>query len=510
MEEPAPKIDPRNAQDISRQLRKLLGGYAPQWKEQGPGASSGLSAALIGIFSRFSEIVIQRLNKTPEKNPLAYLDMLGLSVLPPEPARAPLTFFLTSGSLTDALVPAGTQVAAKPAEGDTGPVVFETERELTVVAARLDATITRDPSLDAYSDRSAVIYAPSESGVQIFSAETPIEHILYISHERFLAHPALKELRIAFQLKQAITNPTPRRVIWELWDGTQWAEIPPKPADAKATPGATGFVEDGTAALTKGGDVVLTRLPVVQPTSVGGFGGRWLRCRLATPIPPAAFKPTTTRPAQLPTVSGVNLSALLERSLDSKEPGQRLAVEAAFLNFAPVDARKSFCPFAPKPRVGDALYLAQSEAFSVAGASVTLDIELTRPQKDPATGKDFPLPNVRHAWEFWDGSTWATLFTSDSSGAIAPANKGFADSTLAFTQSGWVTFTFPSQPARAVVNGVENFWVRVRIVSGDYGTEAYYKLKPNTTDQYALDPASFAPPNVNPLAIGYSVHKVEP
>src|SRR5437764_3044511 len=140
MEEPAPKIDPRSAQDISRQLRKLLAVYAPQWKEA---SSSGLSAALVGIFSRFSEIVIQRLNKTPEKNLLAYLDMLGLSVLPPQPARVPLTFFLTSGSLTDALVPAGTQVAAKPAAGDTGPVVFETERRLTAMPARRDAGVRR-------------------------------------------------------------------------------------------------------------------------------------------------------------------------------------------------------------------------------------------------------------------------------------------------------------------------------------------------------------------------------
>src|SRR2546423_9198074 len=123
MEEPAPKIDPRSAQDISRQLRKLLAVYAPQWREQD--APSGLSAALVGIFSRFSEIVIQRLNKTPEKNLLAYLDMLGLSVLPPQPARVPLTFFLTAGSLTHAGVPPGAQSPAQPAAGDTGPLVFQ-------------------------------------------------------------------------------------------------------------------------------------------------------------------------------------------------------------------------------------------------------------------------------------------------------------------------------------------------------------------------------------------------
>lgn len=540
MEETAPKIDARSAQDISRQLRKLLAAYAPQWKDATP---SGLSAALIGIFSRFSEIVIQRLNKTPDKNLLAYLDMLGLSLLPPQPARAPLTFFLTAGSLTDALVPAGTQVAAKPAEGDAGPVVFETERELSVVAARLDAAVTRDPSRDAFSDQSAIIYppvplrvieearafsdrslivyAPDSGGAQIFRAENPLGHALYVGHEQFLSHPALKELRVAFQLKQAIANPTPRQVVWELWDGTRWAEIPPKPSDPNATPGATGFVEDNTAALTRPGDVVLTHLPVVQPTPVGGHDGRWLRCRLATAIPPASFHETTTQPAQLPTVSGLSLSALKGRSLDSTEPGQRLSVEAAFLNYTPVDASKSFLAFGEKPRVGDALYLAQSEAFSSEGAAVTLDIALTRPKTDPATGNDFPLPVVGHAWEFWDGGAWATLFTSDSKGTVAPASQGFADSTLAFTQSGRVTFTFPSRPARTAVNGVENFWVRVRIISGDYGKDAYYKLKPKpatttttsttaTPDEYTLVPASFAPPTVNALAVGYTVRKVEP
>jgi hypothetical protein len=520
-EEPAPQVDTRSAQDISRQLRKLLAGYAPQWAEDGAveNATASLSTAIVGIFSRFSEIVIQRLNKTPEKNLLAYLDMLGLSILPPEPARVPLTFFLTSGSLTDAVVPAETQVAAKPAEGEAEPIVFETERELTVVAARLSTAITRDPARDAYADQSAIIYAPSESGAQVFRAETPLEHILYIGHERFLGHPSLKELRITFQLKQAVANPKRRQLSWELWDGARWSEVPAKPADAKATPGANGFVEDKTDALTKSGDVVLTHLPIVQTTSVGGFGGRWLRCRLTTPIPTADFKQTSTQPAQLPTIASITLAAVLERPLDSTPADQRLSAEAAFLNYAPVDTSKSFFPFGEKPRVGDALYLAQSEAFSSAGATVTLDINLSRPQTNPSTNQPFPAIVATHAWEFWDDRNWATLFTSDSNGVITPAGQGFADATRAFTQSGRVTFNIPRRPARTLVNGVENFWVRVRIVSGDYGKEAYYTLKPKpaTTqggtpppDEYTLVPASFAPPTINALRVGYSVTKNEP
>ena len=520
MKETAPKIDPRSAQDVSRQLRKLLAGYAPQLSAQG--GSAGLCAALAGVFSRYAEVVIQRLNQTPEKNLLAYLDMLGLSVLPPQPARAPLTFFLTAGSMTNAVVPAGTQVAAKPAEGDAGPVVFETERELTVVAARLTAALTRDPSRDAYAERSAVIYAPSEAGAEIFRADSQIEHIFYIKHEQFLAHPALRELHVNFQLAQ-VKNPAKLQLSWEVWDGARWLAFPVNPAGA--TPEPKYFYNDVTAGLTKSGEVKFIRPPVGPPTAVGGFEGHWLRCRLTMPLTPDVLKPNGVD-AQLPSVGGVTLQAILRRVLDNTGDG-RLAVEAAFLNFAPTDTSKSFLPFGEKPRVGDALYLAQSEAFSLAGATVTLDIDLTRPATNPATGKAFDPPVVKHAWEFWDGAKWATLFTSEvkadggasvtsSGGAVVPEGGTPSDKTQAFTKGGVgkVTFTFPSQPARTVVNGVENFWVRVRIVSGDYGREAYYKLKDGakegTPDQYVLVPASFAPPTFNSLAVGYTAEPTAP
>lgn len=523
MDESAPKIDPRSAQDISRQLQRLLTAYAPlppqtTWEEQL--ASPGLGAALVGIFSRFSEIVIQRLNKTPEKNLLAYLDLLGLSALPPRPARVPLTFFLSAGSLTDAVVPAGTQVEARPAEGDAGPVVFETERELTVVTARLDAAVTRSPSGDNYADQAAKLDAPNGRGAPVFLADTPIEHSLYISHERFMSHPALKRLTVAFEVKQAfVAVPTPS-LSWELWDGKRWQEIPVKPAGANAVPGASGFVEDGTAAFTRSGvkEVVLTGLPVVQPGAVGGLDGRWLRARLRTPLPPDAFRPKAKPPAQLPRVGGVTLTARLQRLVDPTTVGaqgvaggvERLPVEAAFLNFTPIDTSKGFFPFGEKPRVGDALYLAQPEAFSAKGAKAALDVKVTRPT-DPSTGQPYPLPVVKLAWEFWDGRNWALLITSESNKGVStsagPALPG-GDGTGGFTKSGVVSFTYPATPARTAVNGVENFWVRVRIVSGDYGREAYYK--PKTADEYTLAPATFAPPFVDALAVGYEASATEP
>lgn len=59
--------------------------------------------------------------------------------------------------------------------------------------------------------------------------------------------------------------------------------------------------------------------------------------------------------------------------------------------------------------------------------------------------------------------------------------------------------------------------MRVRIASGDYGREAYYTLKPKPAnasppppDEYTLVPATFAPPTVDALGVGYSARQAEP
>ena len=138
----------------------------PEWSAVDPltGQPDQAAAALIGIFARFGEIVIQRLNQVPDKNFLAFLDLLGVSRNPPQPARVPLTFTLAQGSVVDAVVPAGTQVAAPPAEGESEPVLFETERELPVVAATLQSLITVDAERDLVADHSALLASPDAAG----------------------------------------------------------------------------------------------------------------------------------------------------------------------------------------------------------------------------------------------------------------------------------------------------------------------------------------------------------
>jgi hypothetical protein len=200
-----PKIDGRTAAEITERAKHLIGGYAPSWSEfDQAGKPVGVSAALIGIFSRFAEIIIQRLDQTPEKNFLAFLDLLGNSPLPPQPARAPLTFSLAAGSLANGVVPAGARVAAPPAEGEKDPVIFETERELTVTAAQLKWIFVRDPQEDEYADIHSVAATVATGGSALLEGDTPIDHILYLGDSQLLGLPSLRDVSLSMEFKDVV------------------------------------------------------------------------------------------------------------------------------------------------------------------------------------------------------------------------------------------------------------------------------------------------------------------
>ena len=71
---------------VEEDLRRRLGVNAR--------AEDPMAEALLRVFARYCEVIIQRLNRAPEKNYLAFLDTLNLSRIPPLPAQAPLTFSL--------------------------------------------------------------------------------------------------------------------------------------------------------------------------------------------------------------------------------------------------------------------------------------------------------------------------------------------------------------------------------------------------------------------------------
>lgn len=474
----APPVDRRSAADVAAQVRALLAVYVPAWRETVSDAQSGetrrdpLAAALIAIFGRFAEIILQRLNRVPEKNLLAFLDLLGEARLPPEPARVALRFSLAPGSVIDALVPPGTQVAAPPAEGEKEPVVFETERELVVTAAELAHLFVREPGEDRYAERSGFLVSSLNdarpAAIPVFAGDEAIVHAFYLGHDSLFAHSDLRELRLFFSIENPISDPDTRELRWEIVDGGQG--IPVDPDDA-----TDAFTHDGQWMIrARPGDFPIPR------TVRAGMTSRWLRCLLLTPLTVSAGRqPGKLRVAQLPQVRRVTAQV----ELGSNE--QR--AEFAFCNQSPIDLGKDFFPFGERPKFGDCLYLAAGAAFAESLASVTLSVELTNPSQTSPS----PIPPVQAsedialAWEFWNGREWTAV-------------DGLEDDTQAFSQSGKVAFRLGKGVAVSMVNGLERPWLRVRLAAGNYGSDAHY-------DGDRLIPASFAPPAIRRLTVDYGV-----
>ena len=490
----APSIDPRTAADVAQQLQTLLTVYAPDWNEVDPdtGGPTGVSAALIGIAARFAEVLNQRLNQVPQKNFLAFLQLLGAALLSPQPARVPLTFLLAQGSLVDAVVPAGTQAAAPPRPGEKDPVIYETENELVVTAAQLAFAIVRDPEEDTYADYSNDILVTGSSASPVFHGNQPVDHILYLGVSQFLSSPSITNLSLILNLQP----PAGETIVlkWELWNGTAWQDITPASAS------------DGTAAFHQSGTIQFGKVSASQARTVNGISNEWIRCRLLTPI---TQSPTPrngmVRASQLPGISNVQMRAHLHN--DS------LQIDEAYSTYAGlIDLSKDFYPFGEKPRFNETLWLALEEAFSNAGAAVTLNVKVTTP---PASTTQTPKPAVPSAdlrlrWEIWNGS-WVELGTTSGSGPVAGTPAGFTDSTKAFSQDGSVTFLVPQGVSSFNINGKESFWVRVRISSGNYGVEGHFEAitpkpaPPASPFDFVLP--TFQPPSLKSLTVMYDLDK---
>lgn len=488
----APEIDSGSAADIAGQVRELLKIYTPEWREaRDPltGDPKGVGTALIETFARFCEIVLHRLNRVPEKNYLAFLDLLGVSQLPPQPARVPLTFSLTPGSAVDGVVPPGTQVASPAGAGGKEAVIFETEEELVVTAAALASLQVRDPTWDSYADLSHTLGSDFPDGVPMFQGTRWINHVLYIGHAQLFAHARIRRLALDVTLATQAVLEDPRTLAWERWDGEKWAELVPS--------------VDETQQLRGSGRVAFEHATAIPLGSFEAHQGqnRWIRCRLTTPITPTGLVVQgMVRASQLPVVSGLTLEVLIEE--------RGLQAEAAFTGRVPVDVTKDFYPFGEKPKLGETLYLASDVAFSEQDATVTLHVELT----NPASGE--PAPTIPRTttdgnpvlrWENWNGRSWEELGTSTLQGPQAPAGALFDDTTNALTASGKITFRLRERPQPAVVNGVRHCWIRVRILSGHYGEEARYVPDQEAPGGLKLMAATFGPPSIRSIGMDFDL-----
>ena len=154
---PSPKLDDRTFKDIVDEAVSLIPRYAPEWTNHNP-ADPGIT--LIELAAWMTDLLIYRLNQVPEKNYVAFLNLLGIKLRAPRAAKALLQFKLVDG-VAKQRVPRGTQVST-PQAGDDSTVTFETARDLVVTSVALDRCFAYfDVRRSATSCLSASAESPS-------------------------------------------------------------------------------------------------------------------------------------------------------------------------------------------------------------------------------------------------------------------------------------------------------------------------------------------------------------
>ncbi len=455
-----PKIDQRSYNDIVEQTKKLAQKYT-SWRPKSEGKPDA-GGALIRIFGRMATLVSDRLNQVPEKNFLAFLDLIGTQLLPPQPAKVPLTFQLAEGSPVDAVVPAHTQVAAPPAEGEEDEIVFETDRELVVTTAQLQAVFVREPGEDKYSDRTLAATGTEDAAFLAFEGEKAIEHCLYLACDELFTLPGNKTVTLTINSPQA-SELKNLPISWSYWDGLAWKQL----------------TLESSSLPTKNQWQVQFDLPVLTKYTIDGFEAGWLRARLENPLPPTHSSP-------LPIVNSISTTVNIELS--------GLKPDLCFFNTVPLDLSKDFYPFGEQPRFNDTFYIASQDAFFRPGATVKINLNLTKGMPVKTDG------GVEIAWEVWNGNNWTKLANKNS---ISPEN---------FTKDGEVTLTLPSDINQGTVNGETSYWIRARIVKGDYGKPAISRQRGDSNGHpiYEFIPASFQPPSVESLSLSYTYEASRP
>ena len=107
---PPPKLDDRSFNDIVEEAISMIPRYAPEWTNHNA-ADPGIT--LIELAAWMTDLLIYRLNQVPDKNYVAFLNLLGIKLRAPRAAKALTRFSLVEGAAKQR-VPRGTRCFCEP------------------------------------------------------------------------------------------------------------------------------------------------------------------------------------------------------------------------------------------------------------------------------------------------------------------------------------------------------------------------------------------------------------
>jgi predicted phage baseplate assembly protein len=234
---PAPNLDDRRFQDLVDDAKRMVQSRCPEWTDHNV---SDPGITLIETFAYMTDQILYRLNRVPDRLYVKFLELIGVKLLPPTPARAPVTFWLSTPATETITIPTGTRSGTVRTEIQE-PVVFASIEDVAIVPCALEDLVTqaagsedRDHRFDGLSvgtTFSAFQATPQPGDTLSFALSDPVPSCVV-------------QLMVRCHVEGVGVDPTNPPLVWEAQDGNgEWRECV--------------IDRDDTGGLNKTGEIVL-------------------------------------------------------------------------------------------------------------------------------------------------------------------------------------------------------------------------------------------------------------
>jgi predicted phage baseplate assembly protein len=257
------RLDNRSHRDLTNEARTRIAAELPEL-----GAHGDPGETLIELFAWMTGLAVDRLARVPDKLHLALLDMLGIGLRPPAPARADIRMRLSAPAQRPLNIPAGTEIGTvRTATADS--IVFHVQEDFGIAPLRPAAYVVERAGAAkevGVADGAAHPHGPDRIP---FDQPPKVGDALYLGFEQSIARLLVQVSIEASMARGAGVRPEDPPLRWEASQGQgAWTEVE--------------VLADRTGGFNYGSGIIELQCPSgsgVEP--VAGRRLHWLRCRIA-------------------------------------------------------------------------------------------------------------------------------------------------------------------------------------------------------------------------------------
>lgn len=478
---PLPKLDDRSYDEIRDEAIRNIVRHCPDWTNHN---ASDPGITLIELFASMSEMLMYRLNRVPNKNYLAFLDMLGITGRLATPAKTRIAFKLSDGYELGEAVKSTVKINKNItiATDDDEPILFETENETKISNVKLNNLFSKVYDNDKKEHLLVEHFKDFETGKGFIpfevSEKSTNNAMVYLYSDSLASLKDRSLVSVLFRIPTAIDGFSYeseksflKRLDWEYYTGEAWKSLSIANSDLDLSNFDTS--DANILSVTFDGNCESFRKSTLEDIVAGEH----------------YFIRATLRESK----RWLNNFEVYEMSIASKSRVEGVIPEACNYRQLPLDLNNDFYPFGNRPKndenIKDAeyFYIKSKEAFSKRGAKVVLTMKHSQ-------NRDYEMPraynDLKLSWHYYnDTDEWKRLEVNDS--------------TNNFTANGTVEFTVPKDMAAVKIHGEPDYWIQCRIDAGHYGEEEKRELI--NGEEKIISAHTLNPPKFSRIVIAYNL-----